>query len=359
LLGIILTETTNKKPKHIVIKSKLKKSLMKIFKYKNIPQYFEHIIFSNKKIDIKDAIFITGTPRSGTTWFMDIMMTIPDYTFVMEPIYIKWFPESYDVGFKSRTYLPIDKEWEKGEDYLRKIFTGKIVSRVPQSELKIEMIMRRLTGQKLVIKAIHMNRMLPWLEKRFEFRGIFLIIRHPCAVISSQLKSGFYGYYRSSPPYKAIPPTIDNVLEEASMIDGLDPSLLNKLRKIETTEEILAAAWCLDYYVPLSMPKPHPWTTVIYEKLAMDGEKEIRRLFNKIGEKNIPTSALKHLRKPSKVTLIREFKYVAKVDEQLSKWKKSLSEKQIERILRVVSDFGLDFYTDKVEPDYDNISINL
>jgi hypothetical protein len=354
-----LTKIKSKKPKHKVIIFKLIKLGLEFSNYINIPYYFERIIFSGKKIDTKDAIFITGAPRSGTTWLMDIMMTIPDYTYVFEPIHPKLFPESFDVGFKSRTYLPINKNWRDGEEHLKKIFTGKTVSHLPEYSLQIEMIMHRLLGRKLIIKAIHMNRILPWLAKRFEFRGIFLIIRHPCAVINSQLKSGFYGYHNSSPPYEDIPPTIDNILEEASMINSLEPSILNKLRKIKTIEEILAAAWCLDYYVPLSMPKIHPWTTVIYEKLVTDGENEIRRLFNELREKNIHPSAYKHLRKPSMKTLTSEIKNVVKVEEQLLKWKKSLSEKQIERILRVVSDFGLDFYTDKAEPDYEKIGINL
>ena len=36
---------------------------------------------------------------------------------------------------------------------------------------------------------------------------------------------------------------------------------------------------------------------------------------------------------------------------------KNLSEKQIERILSIVSDFGLDFYMDDIEPDYGNIGV--
>jgi hypothetical protein len=352
-------EEVSRKPEYITKSFKLYNLTLKFIENKNILQYFEKIIFSKKRFDIKDVILIAGTPRSGTTWLMDIMTTIPDYTSLFEPINPVWFPESFQVGFKSRTYLPVDKNWKEGEDYLRKIFTGKMVSRVPNYQLNLEVIMRRLLGHKLIIKAVRLNRMLPWITKRFKLRGVFFIIRHPCAVISSQLKTGFYGYHPSSPPYNDICPNLDDILEEASMINGLDTDLLNKLKKIKSKEEILAAAWCLDNYVPLSYPKPHPWTTVIYEKLAKEGEKEITRYFNEIGEKKIPSLAIKHSKRASLVTITDEAKNVSQAGVQLSKWKKSLSEKQIERILRIVSDFGLDFYSNDPEPDYDNINIRL
>ena len=34
-----------------------------------------------------------------------------------------------------------------------------------------------------------------------------------------------------------------------------------------------------------------------------------------------------------------------------------MKEKQIDRILSIVSAFGLDFYTENLEPDYENICI--
>ena len=50
-----------------------------------------------------------------------------------------------------------------------------------------------------------------------------------------------------------------------------------------------------------------------------------------------------------------ELKIVKDSSKQLSKWKKYLSKEQIENILGIVSDFGLDFYTEEIEPDYKRI----
>jgi len=217
--------------------------------------------------------------------------------------------------------------------------------------------MHHLIGNKLLVKFIRLNRLLPWVAKRFQLRKIIFIIRHPCAVIDSQLKTGFCGYHPNNPPYKDIYPTQKNILDEASKIEGLDTRILKRLQEIDTREEIIAASWCLDNYIPLSYPKPYPWTLVVYEKLMKDGEREINRLFNEIGEKNVRRSAYRHLNIPSMVIQKGESDIVTKADIQLSKWKKSLSEGQIERILSIVSDFGLDFYTEEIEPDYNKINL--
>jgi hypothetical protein len=341
-----------------------------------IIQRLDKIIFNSKKFDIKDTIVITGTPRSGTTWLMEILGVIPGYIFLFEPLNPIYFPESIEVGFQSRKYLPPDLDWQEGEEYLRKIFTGRLQSDTSWLEkgdyteknfnslvssfldqLKPEKLMHQLLGDKLIVKFVRLNRLLPWVAKRFQLRSMIFIIRHPCAVVASRFKPGYRLPTGISKYVKVSFPTRDDILNEASEIKGLSQGLLDGLKSIKAQEELLAASWCLDNYIPLSYPKPYPWIVVTYEKLMKEGEKEINRIFDEIKEKNVPRSAFQHLKIPSIVTHKSEHEIVTNADEQLSKWKKSLSEKQIENILRIVSDFGLDFYTEDLEPDYGNIGV--
>lgn len=325
-----------------------------------IIQNFHKKTYIAKKINMKDTILIVGAPRSGTTWLMEIFETLPYYTYTFEPLNPIWSPNSFDVGFRSRTYIHSDQNWPEGEEYLRNIFTGKIAEVPVKENLTVSLIhgfsikntMRHLLGKKLIVKSVNMNRMLPWIAEKFQLRRIFFIIRHPCAVVASQLKTGLYGYRSSHPPYVDVFPTQKDILNEASKINRFNPELYNKLKKIKTREEVLAASWCLDNYVPLSQKKPHPWSIVIYEKLVKNGEKEIVNLFKEIHEEKIPKAAFHKLKKPSMVIIKEEKKIIKNPDEQLLKWKKTLSEKQIENILKVVSDFGLDFYSKNIELDY-------
>ncbi len=343
--------------------------------FTRIIQHLERIIFYNKNFDLRDTIILTGSPRSGTSWLMKILRVIPGYTDLFEPLNPIYFPESFEVGFQSRTYLPSSKDWQKGEKYLRKIFTSLPIydsSSLKENDkrkkfiilrygffhqLSPEILMHQLVGNKLIVKFVRLNRLLPWVAERFQLRSMIFIIRHPCAVIDSQLKTGFFGYHPTFPPYQDIYPNRKTILDEASKIRGLENSLLNRLKKIKTREEIIAASWCLDNFVPLSYLKPYPWTVVVYEKLIREGEKEIDRIFHEIGEKNVRRSAYRYLKIPSMLIQKGEYEIVTKPDVQLSKWKKSLSEKQIKRILSIVSAFGLDFYSENLEPDYNNIYV--
>jgi len=320
-------------------------------------------IFYNKKYDIENTIVIAGAPRSGTTWLMEILLNLQGYSYIFEPLNPIWYPESFSIGFQSRTYIHPKTNWQAGEDYLKKIFSGSIVhlpiieNQVTDSifEIKPRILFHQLFGNKLIVKSVNFTRLLPWIATTFPLRQIVLIIRHPCAVIASQLQTGLYGYRPDHPPYFDIFPNHEDILREVKGIDDLDPSLINRLKKIKKQEEILATAWCLDYYIPLSYHRPHPWNLVVYEKLLKDGEKEIFRLFEEIGEKKTPSSAYKHLRSPSMTTIKDKRRMVTQVEHQLSSWQKLLSSKQVERILTIVNDFGLSFYSEKPEPEHDKI----
>jgi hypothetical protein len=336
--------------------TKLHNLANKIIKYKNIPQFFEKVVFSKKKLNIKDTILIAGAPRSGTTWLMELIKNIPGYTWIFEPINPGLFPESFDYGFRSRTYLKEEKSWPNGEEYLRKVFTGKVYSRIPPYLPNPKETMNRLLGNKLIVKSIRLNRLLPWINNRFELRDILLIVRHPCAVIASQMNTGFYGYHPSSPPYYDAIPNLKNIIDEASEIYGKNDNIIKKLKKIETKEEILAAAWCLDYIVPLNVKKPFPWKIIFYEELVKNGRKIAEDLLNKLGEEKIINTVVNSLNKPSMVAPKGTSK-VIKSDEQLKKSRKTLSDKQINRIIKLVNEFGIDFYSKKIEPDHNKINI--
>jgi hypothetical protein len=318
--------------------------------------YFDYLISKGKKIALNDSILIVGSPRSGTTWLMEIFESIPGYTYLFEPLQRLWFPSSIKIGFNQRPYLPPEENNPEYKEYLRKIFTGQIVSKYPPYGNNIEMTINRLFSKKLIVKSIRLTRLLPWIDKRFQLRNITYIIRHPCAVIASQIKTGFGGY-QNDYPYTNRFPSKDMIIEEASNIDIIDSSIINKLKRIKTTEELLAAAWCLDNYVPLYFLDSHKWNMIVYEKLVTDGEPELRKLFGEIGEEDSSDFAVTQLKKPSMLTIEKDPNTVLRSDIQLSKWKKSLSKEQIKRILNIVEDFGLNFYTEKSEPDYDNIRV--
>lgn len=330
--------------------------ILKLIEYKNFLQYIEKKNFSNKKIKIEDNILISGSPRSGTTWLMELMSDIPDYTFIFEPLHPGLFQQGFKVGFSNKTYVPVDKDWNVGKNYLRKVFTGEIVTVLPAYGPSLKMAMRRILAHRFIIKTIRMNRLLPWVSERFDFRSIFLIIRHPCAVVASQLKTGIYGYDHKYPPFSSYMPDTKTIINEISEIESIDDEMKGCLKKIKTKEEILAAAWCIDNLIPLSYNKQFPWKTIFYEDLVKNGEKVLTDLFKNIGVEKTQRQKNRLLKKQSLTAPKNKDKNtITNYEKQLSKWKRYLSKKQIDRILRVVSIFGLDFYNEDIEPDYGKI----
>ena len=332
---------------------------LKIATWGNILYKFNKYVLSHKDLDPKDTILIAGTPRSGTTWFEEMVINFSSYTFLHEPLQPVWFPDSIKAGFNARSsYIPVDSVNKKAERYIRKILTGKVYSYLPAYRFEAKMIMDYLLGDKLLVKSVRMNRILPWVASNFETKHLYLVIRHPCAVISSQLKSGFIGYHSKKPPFLPVFPTVKNIVDDAGKIENLDSKVITKLKKIKTKEEILAVAWCLDTFVPLNCKKPRPWTTIFYEKCIKDRDKIISNIFDEIGLEKPSDKDIIYENKPSmSASWSEESKSITNADKQLSKWKRTLSEKQINNILKIVKIFDLDFYTENIEPDYKQVSI--
>jgi len=320
-------------------------------------QAFTTSLFNRKHIESKDTILVVGSPRSGTTWVMNILCALPGHTYLFEPLNPLWFPESFEVGFRSRTYVPPDCRWPEGEQYLAKIFEGKHAQLPiiddPLSDLShgfsFRTLLEYLLHHKLIVKSVNMNRMLPWVAQRFRLRGIVCIVRHPCAVVASQFKTGLCGYHTTTPPYIDVFPTSDTLVNEVNKLQGLSSSIITMVKNISTREEVLAAAWCLDNYTILSQSKSSLWNLVIYENLFQRKE-ELECLFSSLGEKNVPRVAFHRYKKPSAVTTPESKRGMKRPDQHLSQWKQYLSEKQIERILRVVSAFDIRLYSADVEP---------
>ena len=300
-----------------------------------------------KAFNIRDTIMISGTPRGGTTWIMEILATLPNYKYIYEPSSWKRFPRAAKLKIPPRPYIPPGEDWPQLKKYLYDVFTGREVGAYPTFNLNFENIANRIKASKLIVKFIRTNRLIPWIYKNFELRGIYLIMRHPCATIASQLQTKYTGYPTLDP--NLLKKYIINELLNIREINNKD-ILIRKIKSLEKIEEILAVIWCLDYYIPLFYLHAYPasFYLIVYEKLVVDFDSEIRKVFGYIKEK-VPNKAYKLYKKPSFSAY--STRYIG-TTKQLTKWKKYLSNEQINRILSIVSLFGLDFYTDEPEPNY-------
>jgi hypothetical protein len=301
--------------------------------------------------NINDTIVISGAPRSGTTWLMEILETLPKYRSIFEPLHPRWYPEVLSLKLfpPYSPYMPLRAENPSLQEYLEKVLKGKVVSKRP-IKLSINMLYKKLVSSKIIVKFIRANKLLHWMNSRFKVKGIYLIIRHPCATIASQLRSGIHPLDTWS-----INDVKQHILKLITIAEEFrdKESLLRKLGEISRIEEILAALWAINYYIPFyhryynSLNYYH----VIYEKLILDGEAELKNIFQYIDEE-VPPNAYYMLKKPSEMAskdLVKDFQ------NQLNRWKRHLSREQIDNIIRIVNIFDLNFYDYSLEPDYKNL----
>jgi len=299
--------------------------------------------------DIQDTIVVSGSPRSGTTWVLELLRTIPGYKAMNEPLMYE--EARRDHGFSWRTYLDPDAEAERQHEYLRTILRGQLGISPAwffEAETRPAQFVEHGTHNSLVVKFCRLNRMLHWFSRQFDVRGTILLIRHPCAVIASQLRHEGWDPDRlvndldSRDAFGAMP---DQVYEQHADIFEL----------VTTRFEIMTAVWCLDYYFPLlgdedSTPS---WILLPYERLVTRGRNELRRVTEALGIEM--TSEMKgQFDEPS--TSVRDQLH-QDAERQLSKWRRCLSDDQIESVLRIVNQLGLSqFYSEALEPNYEALN---
>lgn len=306
-------------------------------------QIYSSVFFSSLSVysriralnyDIGNTIVISGAPRSGTSWLAEILHTIPRTSILSEPIRADVDPGLRSLGFSGRIYIPPEAERPEAEEWMMRLLSGRILN-YNTHHTTLREIMR---CKHHIIKFISANRLLRWMAERFPIRPPILLIRHPCAVVASQMR---YEGWKN-----------DMCVQVDSRFLEAYQWVKDILRDIKTQEEVFAVTWCMDYFAVLSTTKPHPWILVTYEKLLNQGEGELQRIFNAL-EIDMPGDTVKRLKVPSWSSR-RESPIKTGKDLQAD-WTTFLSQDQVKRILDLVSVFGLDFYGKDLETDYERL----
>ena len=287
-------------------------------------------IFRIKRFNDSSVFIITSSPRSGSTWLGNMLDNCKNTVFLFEPLHLKQVPAVQRAGFDWRTYKNPNEEWLAGKSLLSKIFRGEIINEWIAWEIVLS---RSFFAQRLIIKFVRATRLLPWICKNFNLPAPILLIRHPCAVIASQLKSSDWN--NMSRP--SIPPFLDD-----------HPHLQFLIKSANSVEEYLAITWCLDYFPAFTSSLPYPWQIITYEELMVDPHKALDKI--KLHWDFVSEVEHSVVNKPSKVT------YSSGISG-LDGWIQKLSSEQKEKIMHIVNAFGFTFYTiDSAIPDCDSLA---
>jgi len=295
--------------------------------------------YKSKKYDIKNTIILSCTGRSGSTWLAEIIESLPNKYMIYEPFHIISNPRCKRYGFSWNTYINPESKERRKKRYAKKVLTGREISLGTIRRDNIQ-IVRLIKCSRYVVKTINANMMLGWLNKSFPIKPV-LLIRHPCAVVASQISHEGWNWSKDK--------------KNLTVPDGLFkdfPHLQEVYKGIEHKEEVLAFEWAMQNLIPLRQGKNFVVTT--YERLVENGNKEVMRILSGISEK-VSKEKIRQLNEPSSSSSSFEDKKYNRKENLLTDWKRRLSYRQAKRILTVVHNVGINFYTQDIYPNYDDI----
>ncbi|MCA8997191.1 MAG: hypothetical protein KDA80_09395 [Planctomycetaceae bacterium] len=285
-------------------------------------------------IDPRQTLVIAGSNRSGTTWVQETIASIPGAVTVFEPCHVDVIEQARSAGLHKLTYRPADADWPEGEEYFRNVLSGR---HWHWYTAFINSPSQCLRPERLVVKFIHANGLIGWLASTFEIPPPLVLVRHPCAVISSvlNLKWDLEGTRQ--------------ILLQSELV-RTSTELTRYIEGLATPLEQLTARWCLENAVLFKMPRPLPAQLVTYESVVLGGSAAMVEILNRWGVEP-PASLSEAFAKESRLSA--QNRTYKNAQHRLSKWKSERSSEEVRTILRMLNDFGLDFYSEAAVPDED------
>ena len=294
-----------------------------------------------KGFDPTKTLIICGSTRSGSTWLAELVSSIDGHSQIFEPMHTGYLKEAKKAGIKKNMYVQGNDAWLNGQKFFTRVLSGKVINPWTTSQIPWKKLIKT---ERLVVKFVRANLILDWLSKHLDVLPPAMVIRHPCAIIMSQLDKGWA-------PSK-------EVLLSNKYFDKF-PEIKQACNQFDKREERAALAWCMRYHAPLTLTKPYPFILVCYENLVRNGEEEIKKLFD-AWHLPLTKNVLDQLSKPSDT--VTETSQVVSGKDPLAGWRNKLTEAEVDNILAVLNVFGMDFYSHDLEPNYEKLnefSINI
>lgn len=321
---------------------------------------------------MQKLLLIAGSGRSGTTWVLDSLADANQLRPIFEPLH----PESNKIAHQlAYSYLTREDDHTELKRYISAVASNALDSiwtdyRIRPSRLSLSgqrlrsaaefkrylrtwatLIRRRRTYSAkkcrdgVLVKCIRANLMLDWITANFEAK-IVLLMRHPCAVVESQLR-----FAEHWDPYGLLA----RYRDDPGLMSGPLRNQYTVLDQTFSRPEALAAVWCIENLVPALQAAKNGYQVVFYEELLENPEAEWQRIATALDISLIPGPVL--LKQPSQQAAVRLQKQEAadgNYSERYSTWRKSLSKEILDQVSTVLNCFGIDFYSvSRSRPDID------
>lgn len=290
----------------------------------------------------KHTVIVMGSPRSGTTWLLEMIERATGARRIWEPFFIPHNEELGEVNFGlgSRPYLEPEIDHVPLRRHLERLLEGRDVTIGAATGThrysRLELARRLVFAPATVIKFCRLQRLLPWLLDRADV-PVIMLIRHPLAVVASMLQHPAW----SDEEVRRLHPIICDRIRKKY------PELAKHAEQLVHLDAKLAATWAFDYLVPLARwDRLDSAYLVTYENLVRSGTDILQSVLDHLEISGDAEAAEMH--QPSAST--RGDTNVTAGGDPLETWKRRLGNEQIQRILDVVRGFDIRVYGKGIMP---------
>ncbi|WP_013321232.1 sulfotransferase domain-containing protein [Gloeothece verrucosa] len=295
--------------------------------------------------DTKNTIFISSSPRSGSTWLAEIIEYITKSRFIFEPFHTGQV--NFGLPNTRPLYLRPQSEYPQYKEAIEKIVNGKIKSQWTDT------LNKQILPKKRLIKAIHSNLMLKWLMVNYPDIKFIYLLRNPFSVSLSIARMGGDIH-------------LEDMLSQETLVKDFLADKIDIINSANTAFEKAMVRWTIEQFVPLSLFENDDNILIIfYENLCLNTEKEISKISKFLQEDidNTDVSSLKKMiKKPSATaflainkslkTEVNKAEYDLKSKNKLTEWQNSVEQSQIDYGLKLLQAFNLDkLYNDDLIPN--------
>jgi hypothetical protein len=267
------------------------------------------------------TVFVAGSPRSGTTWLAEVINHDHRYRTIFEP----FRPGRVRATghFRSRQYLRPGAEDPALAGPIERVLTGRVRSGWTDQHNT------RLVSTRRLVKDPWSNLFLGWIADRFPEVPIVLVLRHPCAVVHSQLAMGAWKWHVD----------LDDVLSQPDLVEDVLEPYLEVVRAAGTDFERHVALWCIENLVALRQLEGKRAFVVTYEDLCLRPAPVLGGLFGFLG-RPLDDADLPRLDRPS--ALSRKDSAIATGASLVDGWRAHVDPATVRRADEMLEAFGLD-----------------
>ncbi|MBN1998411.1 sulfotransferase domain-containing protein [candidate division KSB1 bacterium] len=292
-------------------------------------------VFNIHRPDERCNVFIFSSPRSGSTWLMELIMTQPGFKYCDEPFNLRTPEVRYRLGIDQWKELYAPGSERKIFDYFSSFINGKPCLAKLKHSVPTYKYYRPVT-HRIVFKILHAGEdRISWFGKNFHGHIIYLL-RHPIPVSISRQ------YY----------PRLESLLN-SDYIKHFTISQKRLARRIinfGTKLEKGVLSWCLQNAVPIKN-REKEWTFVTYEQMVLDPLPVLRTISQKLELPSVDRMA-DRLVVPSQTTWQSDqnTKHIFEATGQdknlflVEKWRKQVNPELESQLLGICKAFEIDVY---------------